>query len=163
MHQHRNQAGYSLLEALVAIMLTSMVILGLAGALLAAVKSSAVADRVQRADSALGSFTESLKTMDYPDDGDPATCPTLADFEAGWDSYSDAWEPPAELRIDKDPVTGEHELEMVGIEHWQPDGTDMGSYAAACPSAGDPHTHRLTVEVTIAEKSRRAQVVVSQR
>lgn len=170
MQINREQAGYSLLEALVSILLTSFVILGLAGSLLAAIKSSEVADRVQRADSALGSFTESLKTMDYPEP-DPATglydggsqCPGLVDYEDGWSSYADAWAPSDELGIDKDAVTGDYKLEITAVEHWQPDGTDIGTYTADCPTTGDPYTHRLTVEVEIKNKARSAQVVVVHR
>lgn len=170
MQTRRGQSGYGLFEALVSIMLTAFVILGLAGSLLAAIKSSEVADRVQRTDSALGSFTESLKSMDYPE-VDPVSgtysggseCPELADFSSAWENFPEAWAPPPELGVDKDPVSGQDRLEIVDVEHWQPDGTDMGSYTAACPGAGDPYTHRLTVEVTLGEKSRKAQVVVTRR
>jgi type II secretory pathway pseudopilin PulG len=162
MQTHREQAGYSLLEVLISIMLTSMVILGLAGSLLAAIKSSEVAERVQRADSALGSFTESLKTMDYPApdsvtglyDG-LSECPGLSDYKDAWNSYLDAWVPSPQLGIDK--------LEITGVEHWYRDGTDVGTYTDVCPTTGDPYTHRLTVEVEIENKARSAQVVVVHR
>lgn len=153
MRAHRGEAGYSLLEALVSVLLTSFVILGLAGSLLAAIKSSEVADRVQRADSALGSFTESLKTMPYPTVVDPGNCPSLEAYQDAWDSYADAWPAPQGVT-----------LAITEIEHWQPSGTDVGAYTDDCPDpSGDPFTHRLTVSVEIKGKERQAQVVVTQR
>lgn len=156
MQRHRGQSGYSLLEALIAIVLTSMVIVGLAGALLAAIRSSEVARRVQRADSALGSFTESLKTMPYPDAGDLAVgnCPSVTEYQAAWSAYADRWIPPADIAVS-----------ISGIEHWQPTGTDKGSFTAACPAVGedDPYANRLTVTVEIDGDSRNAQVVVTKR
>lgn len=154
MQTRRAQSGYSLLEALVSILLTSVVILGLAGSLLAAIKSSEVADRVQRADSALGSFTESLKTMDYPTPATPGDCPSLDDYRTAWNDFGvsgNAWPAPAGVT-----------LSITGIEHWQPDPTDSGSYVDTCDD-GDAYTHRLTVEVEIKGRSRSAQVVVTRR
>ena len=151
MHPRGEQAGYGLVEALVSVLLTSVVILALAGSLLTAIKSSAVADRVQRADSAIGSFTESLKSMPYPTTMPAGECPDLQDYRDAWAGYGDAW-PGA------DGVT----LEITGIEHWQTGGGDAGSYGAAC-DGGDPLAHRLTVEVTIEDRSRSAQVVVTGR
>lgn len=153
--QRSRQSGYGLLETLVAIMLTSVVILALAGSLLTAIKSSEVADRVQRADSSLGSFTESLRAMPYPVTAVPGDCPGLIDYRDAWTTYQsagDGWSPPPDVT-----------LEIKAIEHWQPDGTDMGSYTGTCPSSGDSSSHRLTVEVEMAGRSRSAQVVVSQR
>ncbi|MCO5322466.1 MAG: type II secretion system GspH family protein [Microthrixaceae bacterium] len=152
MRSTRGQAGFGLLEALVSILLTSMVILGLAGSLLAAIKSSAIAERVQRADSALGSFTESLKTMGYPEppNSGGGACPELADFDEQWDAFGDRWQPPS----------GDISVAITAVEHWQP---DSGSYASTCPSGGDPYTHLLTVEVSIEGKERSAQVVVADR
>ena len=148
----RGQAGFGLLEALISIFLTSFVVLGLAGALLAAIGSSRVADEVQRADSALGSFTESLKTMGYPqppheDDGD---CPELVDFEEQWNAFGERWQ----------PATGDVSVAISVVEHWQP---DSGTYASVCPPGGDPHTHLLTVEVSTDGEVRSAQVVVANR
>ena len=148
----RGQAGFGLLEALISIFLTSFVVLGLAGALLASIKSSAVAEEVQRADSALGSFTESLKTMGYPQpphDGG-SSCPELQDFEDQWNDFAERWQPPS----------GDVSARISAIEHWQP---DSGSYASICPSSGDPYSHLLTVEVSIDGKARSAQVVVADR
>lgn len=152
MRSTRGQAGFGLLEALVSILLTSMVILGLAGSLLAAIKSSAIAERVQRADSALGSFTESLKTMGYPapPNAGGGDCPELADFEDQWNAFGERWQPP----------TGDTSIAITAVEHWQP---DTGTYTSACPSGGDPYTHLLTVEVSIDGKDRSAQVVVADR
>lgn len=156
MKTRREQAGWSLVEALISIMLTSIVILGLAGSLLAAIKSSEVADRVQRADSALGSFTESLKTMPYPTSAVPDGCPSLAEYRDAWTGYVEAWPAPTGVT-----------LSITDIEHWQPDGTDKGTYTTDCPEvSGSPHdplTHRLTVEVEMKGKSRSAEVVVTRR
>ncbi|MFV0315458.1 MAG: hypothetical protein ACK5O2_00655 [Microthrixaceae bacterium] len=140
------QSGYGLVEALVSIMLTSVVILGLAGSLLTAIKSSGVSERVQRADSAIGSFTESLRSMPYPSAS--GTCPDLNDYRSAWGNYPERWVPPADISI-----------EIVGVEHWQPTGTDAGSFTATCP-AEDPSTHRLTVEVGLDGRDRTAQVVL---
>ncbi|MCZ7630127.1 MAG: hypothetical protein M5U19_14270 [Microthrixaceae bacterium] len=98
--------------------MTSTVILGLAGSLLAAIKSSEVADRVQRADSALGSFTESLKTMPYPASAVPGDCPSLAEYRDAWTDYGssgDAWSAPSGVT-----------LSITEIEHWQPGCRRLG-------------------------------------
>lgn len=150
MCRHRDQAGYSLLEALIAIVLTAFVILGLAGALVAAIKSSTVAERMQVVDSATSSFTESLKAMPYPGTGD---CPTLQDYRDAWAAFPDAWTAPPGVNVS-----------ITGIEHWHPDGTDKGTYTADCPGPGaDPYVHRLTVEVDLDDYTRTAQTVVTQR
>ncbi|MFV0318601.1 MAG: hypothetical protein ACK5O2_16765 [Microthrixaceae bacterium] len=144
------QGGFGLVESLVSVVLTSMVIIALVGALLAAVRSSEAADRVQRADSAIGSFTESIKSMPYPTSA--GGCPSLSDVRTGWANYPDAWSPPPGITI-----------EIEQIAHWQPTGADAGSYAATCPPGGDPSAHLLTVSVSSKGRTRLAEVVMADR
>ena len=150
MRSSRGQAGFTLLEALVSILLTSFVILALGAALLAAIRSSAVAEEVQHADSALGSLTESIKSMGYPEPphSDGGECPEVVDFEDQWNAFADRWQPPAGISIG-----------FTEVEHWQP---DSGDYASTC-LAGNTRVHLLTVEVSIDGETRSAQVVVSDR
>ena len=70
---------------------------------------------------------------------------------------STVWGCPYEGEVDPKKA-----LEITGIEHWQTGGGDAGSYGATC-DGGDPLAHRLTVEVTIEDRSRSAQVVVTGR
>ena len=150
MLRRRGSAGLTLLESLVSILLTSLVILGLAAGLLTSVRSSEQAQRVQRLDSSLSSFSESLRSMPYPTVSPPGTCPQLTDFKSAWATYqlTEGWIPPAGTTA-----------EIIGVEHWQPSGAQVGTYDTAC--ATDPHAHRLTLEVTESGHSVEGQTVMA--
>jgi prepilin-type N-terminal cleavage/methylation domain-containing protein len=113
---HRNQSGFTLLEAIVSMALIATVILALATGLLTSVKSSASAKGTQLADGALSAYAENFKGR-YPTS--PANpCPSPSEFMAtagtpawfaepdsgiaspppvvtqteGWDETTESWE-----------------------------------------------------------------------
>lgn len=147
MRNGQDQGGFTLIEAVISIAITAMVILGLAAGLLTAVRSSDAAARTQRKDSALASFSESLKTAPYPEVA--SGCPSLTDFQTSWDDYvadGKGWTDP-----DVSNAT------ITGVEYWDP---GSGDYEPACPGA-DAHVNRLTLEVTVHGETSVGQVVVN--
>lgn len=150
MHR-RSSSGFLLIEVIISVALTSIVILGLAVGMLASVRSSAAADRIQRVDSALGSFSESLRTMEVPATAAGA-CPTLGGaggFSAAYDAYvssGDGWS-------HEDVQT-----QITGIEFWDP---AAGSYVDTCPASGDPGAYRLDLRAEVLGDEAVGQVVVS--
>lgn len=131
--------------------LTSIVVLALAVGLLASVRSSAAADQVQRVDSALGSFSESLRTMPAPPNS-PSGCPELGGsdgFRAHYDDYVSDGRGWAQSGVT---------TEIDDLEFWDP---ASGSYTAACPASGDPGAYRLGVSVQVEGDVASGQVVLS--
>lgn len=145
------QAGFSLIESVVSIALTSIVIVALAAGLLASIRSSTAADRVQRADAALASFSESLRAMPAPPEGADG-CPHLSGPDGFTDGYADfvtsgeGWSLPGVSTA------------ITKIEHWEP---STGEFATSCPAGGNPHVHRLSLSVAVDGDSAVGQVVVS--
>lgn len=146
MQDDRPQSGFMLVEVIVSIALTAIVILGLAVGLLTSVNSSNAADRRQALDSAVGSASESIRSMAYPVFS--GTCPTAGDYAAAFSDYvlnGNGWS-----------ETGTT-VDITGVEHWDP---GVGAYSSVCPPA-DPMTHRLAIEVDNGSGTATAEVVVS--
>ena len=59
------QAGFSLTESMAAILLVTLVILGLAAGILTTVRATRVVSRTQKAEAALSDATESVKASPY--------------------------------------------------------------------------------------------------
>lgn len=91
------QSGFTLLEAIVGLGLTSTVIIALAAGLLTSIRSSDAARSTQEMDAALSAFAETLKASP-PADCDPVSS-EVGGYEAttslprSWDESTGRWEP----------------------------------------------------------------------
>lgn len=123
----RGQSGFSLLEVLLAIALSGIVVSAIAGAMLTLNKVIVDTARHQKVTTALTSFAESIKGLDY------VNCGSIDD------DYDYRHAPgalsAAELGVDS--------LEIIGIEFWVKDTGDhsgQGDYVAPevspCASGG---------------------------
>jgi type II secretory pathway pseudopilin PulG len=93
---NRGQSGFTLLEAIVGMGLTSTVIIALAAGLLTSIRSSDAARSTQEMDAALSAFAENLKASP------PAGCDTVSSEVGGyeattssprsWDESTGGWE-----------------------------------------------------------------------
>lgn len=140
---HTGQAGYTLIEVIIAIALAGMVILSLAAGMLTIVRTNALNSDRQRVDAAMTSFSESVRGAEY------LPCGNAANYN---DAYFDlleevpppVWAPPDGLGIEIDRV-----------EYWDRDQDD---FVASCPGS-DAGAQRLTLETTYRDLERSAQIV----
>ncbi len=144
------QGGFSLVEVLVALVLSSMVVIALAAGLLTLVRVTASTNERQQLQLAAGNFSESMKAFDY------LRCGSDADYESAYGAWASKWNPP-------DGFTAE----IVEVEYWtRVTGTDgPGAFQSACPDpAQDEGTQLVTLRV---EKDngadRQVQVVKADR
>jgi Tfp pilus assembly protein PilV len=148
----RSEAGFSLVEILVCVVLMSTVILALASGMLTLVRTTGSTSERQQIQLALGSFTESLKTTPPY-----VICRDAAEYEADYAAAADSWKPDPARNID---------LEVTGVEYWDRNATAAsntvaGAFAVNCPP-GENGPQRLTVKVTLPSgRSGTAQVVKS--
>lgn len=141
------QAGYALVEVLIAVVLAGMVVLSLAGAMLAVVRVGNQTSDRQAVDAGMDSFSESLRAARYLPCDDAALPGTAANYDAEYQIWSEAWVPRPGMTA-----------EVVSVDHW--DG--VGSYVSACPG-DDRGAQRLTIRVTWRDQERQANVVKRQR
>jgi type II secretory pathway pseudopilin PulG len=139
--RRRGEGGFGLIEAVVSVGLVSTVVLALAAGLLTSVKSSQAAKETQEVDAALSSFAESLKGMPYPTHAGP--CPTLAEFQATWDTWDQHWQSDGVAPV------------LTGVRHW-----DGDSYETTCPDP-NPWVHQLDIQVTVNGNTASGYVVVA--
>lgn len=151
----RDQRGSSLIEVLIAVVLTGSVVLAIAGGLLTLVKTSADTSDSQRTQLLLNNFAESLQASDY------VPCDTAAGM--GPSTYMDAllaaedgWTPPADAEASVD-----------NVEYWSTDGASPG-FVGECPTTGDASpvpddqgTQRLSISVRWKHHVGRGQVVLA--
>jgi type II secretory pathway pseudopilin PulG len=164
----RGQAGLSLLESVITIALASVVVLTLAGAMFTLVSTSASTNQAQRLQSALTSYTESLKAdligpspalggevpyrscSDTSDPDDPSVDPEKLKIR-----YKNAstW-PPAGSSFDG-------VVEITGVDFWKPQvvGSSIGSFQPTCPEE-DGGAQRIWVKVSQGAESVSGQAVV---
>jgi type II secretory pathway pseudopilin PulG len=130
------------MEIIVAIMLVSMVVLGIAAGFLGLVRANRMTQEQQAVDHAATNYAESLKSADYLPCG--AGTPD-------YDSSSGLWvSERADLSV-----------QVIDVEYWNPATDDYGS---SCPGAGaDAGTQRLTIRAEWRDRERQAQIVKRNR
>ena len=137
----RGQQGFSLLEILIAVMLVSLAVLGLAMGFLTLVRTNRASYERQQVDHAATNYAESLKAAQYlpcvPSDPDP-------DYDAG----PDLWEPSRGV-----------EVQVIDVEYWNSVSQD---YQEACPGP-DAGTQRVTILAEWRGHERQAQIVKRNR
>lgn len=143
----RSQAGVSLLEVLICIMLVSVVILALAGGLLTMLRVTKMTNERQQIQMALGRFTENLVVSPYiPCAPAPAKVPSVANYN----QMPGRWTP------DRAGMTAK----VIGVEYWD---DAQKKFVAACPVGLDQGTQRLKVQVDWRGRSGTAQIVKAYR
>jgi type II secretory pathway pseudopilin PulG len=140
----RGQAGASLIETIVALVLASVVVLALAGGMLTLMRTSEATSRTQRMQAALTTSAEAVKAASYVD------CAAPADYDGapGVDDPAD-----------------DVEVTVTGVEYWDgvpvagtpPAPSLLGSFVATCPP--DLGAQRVAVRVTLDGDSDTAQIV----
>jgi hypothetical protein len=135
-------------------MLAAIVVAALAGGFLTMMRATEASSDRQRGESALTSFTESLKTLQY------TSCTSAighqqqaADYLSAYQAWAGRWSPPASASVS--------DLEITDVEYWHPSGSgnSAGAYDTTCPSP-DSGAQRLTVSVTVNGKALKGQVVL---
>lgn len=137
------QAGSSLVEVLVAVVLASMTVLAIATGLLTITVTTATAADRQDLQRALAGYTESLKIVPFDDCADGGATP--ADYQAAEAADPAAYGPP-------DGVT----LAITRVEHWDP---TSASFVDSCPDA-ESGAQRISVSATLKDRTATAQVVM---
>ncbi len=160
---HAGQSGYGLLEVLIAIVLMGTVLAALSAAMLTLLATTSAASDRQRMQTALNSYTESLKASTYEacrTTGTPsAVLPTAAQVQGAHDGDPAAYRPAAGSGIT---------VVVVGVEFLSsapaaPSPATTGTYSSTCPAEGDAGRQRLTVEVRLAGRSpMRGNVVIAE-
>lgn len=139
--QRVGQAGFSLLEIIIAVMLVSMVVLALATGFLTLIRTNRSTYEQQQVDHATTNYAESLKAVQYepcqPGSGDP-------DYGAS----PDLWEPGAGISV-----------AVVDVRYWNP---AAGAYEPGCPPS-DGGTQLLTIRAEYRDRERQAQIVKRNR
>jgi len=134
------QGGASLLEVLLAVVLVGTVIIALAAGMLALIRATRTTSDQQRAQSALLSYAESLKSSPYlPCGSNPP--PSPAAYEASHDAQPERWNPADHARLD---------ASIDRVQFWH-DGGGYGTYEDNCPAGGDRGRQLLTVTVQLAD------------
>lgn len=136
------QAGSSLVEVLVAVVLAGVTVLAIAAGLLTITVAGAGAESRQDLQTALAGYTESLKIVPFDDCADGGASP--ADYQAVEAADPAAFEPPGRVT-----------LQVTRVEHWDP---EVAEFVDACPSE-DSSAQRLSVSATLDERTATAQVV----
>lgn len=140
------QAGFSLLEVLVAVMLVGLVVLGLATAFLTMVRTNRMTSEQQRVDHALNDVTETLKATHYvpcTPGAAPAPGERIAPYLAAV---------PAQINGVR--------LQLLDVTYRDPSGE---VFAPTCPPSGDAGTQLITVHGQFGGRERNAQIVVRAR
>jgi len=141
----RPQAGFSLVEVVIAVALTGLVVLALAYAMVTLVTTNRQASEAQQVDQALGGFSENLKAAEY------LRCAGPADYRDLLDTWSEAWQAP------RDAMTAE----VVAVNHWDASTDDFTGGCAA--EADDAGAQRLTLRVQWRDLERSTQIVKRDR
>lgn len=137
------QAGFSLVEVLIAVALAGIVVLGISAGLLFLVRTTADTDARQQVALGLRNTTENLKASPYLPCGGPSS-PTAAAYQTEFDGWDHGWTPPQGMTV-----------EITDVGYWDPAARD---FAAGCDS-DDHDAQRLTVRVTWRGHDGTAQVV----
>lgn len=148
--ERRGQSGFTLIEALLAILLISTIIVGLISGLFTAMIASSTNEDSQRIEAALVSYGASVKRMPYD-----TTC---AAVDGTYSTAYVAWPEPGKWAI---PAG------MTAIirkpKYWRDVATgaaggDRG-WANSCPGGKDPGAQLLTLEITYNGKTQTNTIV----
>lgn len=134
------QAGFSLIEVVIAVALVSLSVLSLAMGFLTLMRANAATAAQQEADHAAANFSESLKAAGYQ----PCAPGSTPDYDAD----AALWSPPSGVQV-----------RVVHVEYWSPASR---AYVDSCPS-GDTGTQRVTVRAEFRDRERTAQIVKRNR
>lgn len=140
----RGQAGYTLIEVVIAVALTGLVILSLATAMLTIVRANGLNSDRQRVDAAMTSFSESVRGGAYLPCGE-TPAPTAAGYNGGYDPSAGDWAPPTGVDVN-----------VVDVEYWD---RNADEYVDTCP-VDDGGAQRLTLTTSWRNLERSAQIVV---
>lgn len=147
MSGRRSQAGFSLVEVLICVMLVSIVILGLAAGMLTLLRVTKATSERQQIEVALGRFTENLLVSAYiPCAPTPAPSPNVTNYN----NVPGRWNP------EKPGMTAT----IIGVEYWN---DAQKKFASTCPPGLDQGTQRLKVQVEWRGRTGTAQIVKSYR
>lgn len=163
-----SQAGFSLIEVLLAVMLVGTVILSLAAGMLTLVRTSAATSQRQTIQLALGSATENLLVAPYTEcQKAPLGAAAIATYYDGlFHAWPGAWTPSR---------SGMSGAKITKVEFWNtdPDGnaaTADGRFQDTCPvyaavpgTTRDQAIQRVTIQIDYAGRRGTAQVVTSAR
>ena len=151
MQRRRGQAGATLVEILMMLVVTVPLVLTASLGMFTAVGSSATTTTRQHLEATLSSYSESLRVM-------PAAepCASAAELEAHWSSWSDRWQPESV------GDAGAPDLRILEVTHW--DGS-TASFSADCVAPEDPEgssahdAQRIVVEVRLGDQALTGTVV----
>lgn len=140
---HGHQAGFSLIESLIAVALAGLLILAVSTAMFTMLRITGETSRSQKMSTALVNSTESLRSTPYrPCGANPA--PTTARYDSDQVSDPTAWHPQSGSGIS---------VTVTKVEYWV--GTTPGSFGGfepSCPAGGDQGRQRLTVRVSMTDR-----------
>jgi type II secretory pathway pseudopilin PulG len=137
----RRDAGYSLVEVLVAVVLTGTIVMAIVGAMFAVVRVSGQNDDATKVQAVLGRAADELNGIDY------LACPE-ASLPSAYDNVSD--------RAADSVGWGPSTVEITAFRYWNPDteqwDTTNSIQGSECnPAVGytsSKNLQKLTIEVT---------------
>lgn len=140
-HLFGAQAGFSLMEILVTIMLVSVAVVALALGFLTLVRTNRSTYEQQQVDHAATNYAESLKASQY----EPCA-PAAA--EPDYSSGTDLWAP-----------SGGVQVQVIDVEYWN---SSSRTFQPQCPGS-DAGAQRLTIRAQWGDHDRQAQIVKRNR
>lgn len=149
LNTRRSEAGASLIEVMIALLLLSLVISALAAGLVTFMKVNALTSRHQQLTHAVGNTAEALKASPYRlCDSPTGGAATATQYNQAYGAWEFRWEPLENMTV-----------EVINVEFWNPTSRDFITDTATACHGGDPGAQRLTVEVRWQGEQRRGQVV----
>lgn len=142
------QAGFSLIEVLIALSLAGVVVLGLAGGLLLLGRVDDDTAQRQRVEHALNNYAEVLRALDYRDCAATADNASIAAYGADYAASPLAWTPPADLVV-----------EITGVRYWD---ASARRFVDTC-AAVDGGAQELTVRASSRGRTATGQIVLGAR
>ena len=124
---HRGQAAYTLIEALVSVAITSIVVVGLLGGVMTALKSSALQRRAATSEVVLSNFSEAFTDVPY------VACATNQD-------YNDA--------VDAVATPDGFEVAVTNVLYWNQGSKNPATFAENCANA-DADTGLQKIEYSV--------------
>jgi type II secretory pathway pseudopilin PulG len=146
----RGQSGFTLVEALLAIVFIATVVVGLISGLFTAMIASSTNEDSQRIEAALVSYGASVKRMPYD-----TTC---AAVDGTYSTAYNSWPEPGKWQV----PAGMTAL-IRKPKYWRNVATGGGGgdrgWASSCPNGSDPGVQLLTLEISYNGKTQSNQIV----